>query len=86
VSHVSAAWIDRPGNTLCLRPTCASKLLHGQVSADNVPDQIRSWRTRAEGGAASALHLTLCGEPTVINYTEKHLLDLQVMLSLAAPS
>jgi hypothetical protein len=87
VSHTSAAWIDRPGDVLCLCPTCISKFLHGEVRADDVLDQIRSWRTRAEGGAAPVLHLTLCEEPTVINYTEKHLLDLKTMLTLGvAPS
>ncbi len=86
VSHTSAAWIDRPGNVLSLCPTCTSKFLHGDVRADDVLDQIRSWRTRAEAGAAPVLHLTLCEEPTVINYTEKHLLDLQTMLTLVAPS
>ena len=87
ISHTSAAWIDRPGDVLCLCPTCTSKFLHGDVHADDVLDQIRSWRTRTEGGAAPVLHLTLCEEPTVINYTEKHLLDLQTMLTLGvAPS
>ncbi len=86
VSHTSAAWIDRPGDVLCLCPTCTSKFLHGDVRADDVLDQIRSWRTRTKGGATPVLHLTLCEEPTVINYTEKHLLDLQTMLTLVAPS
>ncbi|SCG72852.1 Histidine kinase-, DNA gyrase B-, and HSP90-like ATPase [Micromonospora echinaurantiaca] len=80
VSHTAAAWTDRPGNTLCLCPTCASKLLHGQVESDDLLAQIQQWRTSAEGGGGSGLRIELCGSPVVVSYTEKHLLDLQEMV------
>lgn len=81
VSHTNAAWIDRPGNVLCLCPTCAAKFIHGQIEATDILDQVRSWRTRSEGGDHSALHLTLASEPRIIRYTEKHLIDLQTLLT-----
>ncbi|MGW9193076.1 sacsin N-terminal ATP-binding-like domain-containing protein [Micromonospora chersina] len=79
VSHTAAAWIDRPGNTLCLCPTCASKLLHGQVESTDLLKQIQQWRASAEGGGGSGLRIQLCGSAVVVSYTEKHLLDLQEM-------
>jgi hypothetical protein len=42
--------------------------------------------TQRRRGELAALHLTLCGEPRTITYTEKHLLDLQAMVTHAAPS
>ncbi|MEW2329430.1 hypothetical protein AB0880_16640 [Micromonospora chersina] len=79
VSHTAAAWVDRPGNTLCLCPTCASKFLHGEVHADDLLPQIQQWSTAAEGGTDSCLRIELCGQPVNIVYTEKHLLELQEM-------
>ncbi len=82
VSHTNAAWIDRYGNVLCLCPTCTSKFLYGEVQAEDVLTQIRSWRSRVEGGNSPTLHIELCGEPKTICYTEKHFLDLQTMVSV----
>ncbi|MFY1632341.1 sacsin N-terminal ATP-binding-like domain-containing protein [Solwaraspora sp. WMMB335] len=79
VSHTAAAWIGRPGNTLCLCPTCASKFLHGEVRCDDLLLQIRQWKASVEGGLGSSLQIELCGEHVTIDYTEKHLLDLQEM-------
>ncbi|GAA4561038.1 sacsin N-terminal ATP-binding-like domain-containing protein [Planotetraspora kaengkrachanensis] len=86
VSHTSAAWIDRPGNVLSLCPTCTAKFQHGEVQASDILGQIQSWRTRTEAGETAALRLTLCSEPHTINYTEKHLLDLQTMVTQTAQS
>jgi len=83
VSHTNAAWIDRPGDVLCLCPTCTAKFLHGEVQATDVLDQVRSWRARTEGGDRAVLQMTLCGHLQTINYTEKHLLDLQTLVTQA---
>jgi hypothetical protein len=80
VSHTTAAWIGRPGNTLCLCPTCASKFLHGEVRSEDLLPQIQRWKTMVEGGFGSSLRIELCGETVTIDYTEKHLLDLQEMV------
>ncbi|MCM0673217.1 hypothetical protein NCC78_00510 [Micromonospora phytophila] len=80
VSHTAAAWIGRPGNTLCLCPTCASKFLYGEVRSEELLSQIQQWRTSVEGGLGNSLRVELCGEPVTIGYTEKHLLDLQEMI------
>ncbi|MEV4296035.1 sacsin N-terminal ATP-binding-like domain-containing protein [Microbispora rosea] len=86
VSHTNAAWVDRPGDVLCLCPTCAAKFQHGELHASDMLGQIRSWQTRTEGGEKAALHLTLCGESHTIHYAEKHLLDLQAMVTGTAQS
>lgn len=83
VSHTAATWIDRTGNTLCLCPTCTSKFLHGQVDAKDLLEQILRWRSGVEGGSDNALRIRLCGLPVVIIYTEKHLLELQELATLA---
>lgn len=81
VSRTNARWIDRPGNVLCLCATCCAKLQHGPVEADTLIDQIVAWRTEHEGGAGSALHLRVCGEDVQLQFTERHLLDLQEMVT-----
>ncbi|MEH1053687.1 hypothetical protein V6U89_00500 [Micromonospora sp. CPCC 206171] len=83
VSHTAAAWIDRQGNALCLCPTCTSKFLHGHVASEDLLEQLLQWRTSAEGGSDNGLRIELCGQPVVIRYTEKHLLDLQEMVTIA---
>ena len=81
VSRVHARWVDRPGNVLCLCASCSAKFLHGPVEADDILDQVRSWRTRLEGGDNSFLRLRLCGNDVVLTFAEKHLLDLQEMVA-----
>jgi hypothetical protein len=80
VPYTDAAWHDRPGGVLCLCATCCSKFLYGPVEADDVVVQVTGWHPRVEGGTDAELHVELCGEPTRIRYTEKHLLDLQEMI------
>ncbi|MEV4384115.1 hypothetical protein AB0J68_00050 [Micromonospora sp. NPDC049580] len=80
VSHTAAAWIGRPGNILCLCPTCASKFLYGEVRSEDLLSQIQQWKTSVEGGLGDSLRVELCGELATIDYTEKHLLDLQEMI------
>ena len=81
VSRVHGRWVDRPGNVLCLCASCSARFLHGPVEADDILDQVRSWRTRLEGGDTSFLRLRLCGDDVVLTFAEKHLLDLQEMVA-----
>jgi hypothetical protein len=86
VSHTSAAWIDRPA-TSC---ACAPPARRNSSTAKSTPTTCST--KSAHGGPGpkaaklAALHLTLCGEPRTITYTEKHLLDLQTMVTHATPS
>lgn len=82
VSFTQARWIDRPGNAICLCPTCCAKFFHGSVEADDIIEQVREYRVRREGGNSdAALYIRLCDTPTTILYTERHLLDLQEMVN-----
>jgi hypothetical protein len=84
VSHTRARWIDKPGNVLCLCPTCCAKFLHGAVEAEDILGQINKIRVKREGGTtAPALAVTLCGERTRVRFTEKHILELQALLTAA---
>jgi hypothetical protein len=80
VGHTHGRWLDRPGNVVCLCPTCCAKFQHGTVEATDILDQIKLWRTRQEGGGDACLTLRLCGQPTELQFTEKHLLDLQEII------
>lgn len=82
VSWTKAKWIDRPGNVLCLCATCCAKFQHGSVEAEAVLGQIRQLRTAREGGNRNpSLRLELCGEPVDIEFSERHMIDLQEMIN-----
>ena len=83
VSRTEARWIDRPGNAICLCATCCAKFQHGTVVADDILEQIVTWRTQREGGGDAHLTLELCGEHVALRFTEKHLLDLQEIIKAA---
>ncbi len=80
ISRTKGRWIDRPGNVICVCPTCRAKFQYGSVVAPDILDQVTAWRTRREGGFGTSLALELCGVPVQIHFTEKHLLDLQEIL------
>ena len=49
--------------------------------ADDIVDQVSFWRPKVEDGTAPPeLRFRLCDEDVVLRFTEKHLLDLQVLL------
>jgi hypothetical protein len=84
VSHTQKQWIDRPGNVLCLCANCCAKFQHGAVEADDIDEQILRYKTYREGGKEEpALLISLCDEPVIIQFTEKHLLDLQEILKVS---
>lgn len=85
VARTKARWIDRPGNVLCLCATCCAKLQHGPVVAEDLMEQVLTWRPEVEGGDGSAsLRMNVCGEDVLVTFTEKHLLDLQEMVGADA--
>lgn len=79
VSRTQARWLDRPGNVLCLCPTCCAKFLYGSVEADDVLDQVGG--LKVNGGGEPVLQIKLCGESVPLCFTERHLLNLQELLS-----
>jgi hypothetical protein len=88
VSRTQADWIDRPGNVLCLCANCCAKFQHGSVeSARDVAEQVRSLRTRAEGGSGECgIEVVLCGEAVQVRYQERHFIDLQELLKIVEGS
>jgi hypothetical protein len=83
VSRTKGRWIDRPGNVICVCPTCRAKFQYGSVVAPDLLNQVAAWRTRREGGLGTSLAIELCGLRVQIHFTEKHLLDLQEILKSA---
>jgi hypothetical protein len=76
-------WLDRPGNVLCLCPTCCAKIQHASIeSPENIVDELCTLKLSREGGTQPLTVLIhLCHERVIIRFTEKHLLDLQQMLA-----
>jgi hypothetical protein len=80
VRRTHSRWVDRPGNVVCLCATCCAKFLYGAVEASDILEQVTQWRTRQEGGGDARVMLQLCGQPIELEFTEKHLLDLQEII------
>jgi hypothetical protein len=84
VSYTRASWIDRLGNVLSLCPTCSAKFQFADVRAESVLERIRNFRLRAEGGKEeAAIPLVLAGEEVDLHFKERHIVDLQSILSFA---
>jgi hypothetical protein len=86
VSHIVdrkyARLLDNSANALCLCPLHFAQWRHGAVEANNIREQISTKKTKAEGGKEKlSLQITLCGKKCEISYKEKHILDLQSLLS-----
>lgn len=82
VSRTKAAWIDKPGNVLCLCANCCAEFEHGHVEADKISEQINVFKCVNEGGTENTaiIKLKLCGEDVELKFTERHIVDLQEIL------
>jgi hypothetical protein len=82
VSRVARRWLDTPGNSLCLCPTCLAKTLHGSSKAVDILDELRELAEDAvnlpDGGTVS---FALCGEPVSMRFAQRHLIDLGALLA-----
>jgi len=80
--HIKAASLDRHGNVLCLCPTCRAKILIGSVCVEeDIIQQILDHKLQNEGGIRNfEIPIILCGEERKIEFSEKHILDLQEIL------
>jgi predicted restriction endonuclease len=85
VSRTRAAWIDRPGNVLCLCANCSTKFMYGAVEANNISEQINGFKCVKEGGTekTAIIKLKLCSEDVKLIFTERHIVDLQEILKSA---
>jgi hypothetical protein len=85
VSHTQAGWIDRPGNVLCLCPTCCAKFMYGTVEAHDIKGQVEEVLMFREGGSGDpVLHILLCGRAEKIRFSERHMIDLQELLKASS--
>ena len=86
VSFSKARWIDRPGNVLCLCPNCCAKFQHGSVEVnEDILEQIRRFKPRNAGGATEyRVSIQLCGEPAEIKFNERHMIEMQQLIEVAA--
>ena len=81
VSRTKAAWIDRPGNVLCLCANCCARFEHGEVEADNILEQLHNSKYATEGGNGNpTVKLKLCKKDVELKFSERHILDLQEIL------
>jgi hypothetical protein len=81
VPRTARRWLDTPGNSLCLCPTCLAKTLHGSSQAVDILDDLRELAGDAvnlpDGGTVS---FELCGEPVSMRFAQRHLIDLGALL------
>ena len=79
-----ARQVDTYANALCLCAEHFAKWQHGAVEADDIVDQIRSMKTKAEGGAGDLqVRIKMCGDECAVKFNEKHLIALQELLNAA---
>jgi hypothetical protein len=82
VSRVARRWLDTPGNSLCLCPTCLAKTLHGSSKAVDILDELRELAGDAANLPDGAtVSFELCGEPVSIRFAQRHLIDLWALLA-----
>ena len=77
-----AAWLDRVGNVLCLCADCSAKFQFGPIeSPADIQKKIADLKLVNEGGTQPhTVSIRLCGKDVAINFEERHLIDLQLML------
>jgi hypothetical protein len=85
VPHSGAAWTDEPGSVICLCALCSAKFQHGAVECSDIADQISSQKTAEEGGnGRPSIRAKLIGKPVAIDFSERHLIEVQELLQVAA--
>ena len=82
VSRTKVAWIDRPGNVLCLCANCSTKFMYGSIEGSDILEQINGFKCVNEGGTENTaiIKLKLCDEDVKLIFTERHIVDLQEIL------
>jgi hypothetical protein len=82
VSRVERRWLDTPGNSICLCPTCLAKTLHGSSKAVDILHDLRQLTEDApdlpDGGN---VNIELCGEQVSIGFAQRHLIDLGALFT-----
>ena len=79
--YTTASWLDRPANILCLCPNHCARFLHGsRVFTPDYRQQVLSYT----GSGAHAISLELCGQQERIRFSERHIIDLKVLVEETA--
>jgi hypothetical protein len=85
IPHSEAAWTDDPGSVICLCALCSAKFQHGVVECQDIAQQIHSQKTAEEGGKGHpSISIKLIGKPVVLKFSERHLIEVQELLGVAA--
>lgn len=64
---------------------CSTKFMYGFVEAGNISEQINGFKCVNEGGTENTaiIKLKLCGEDVELEFTERHIVNLQEILKSA---
>jgi hypothetical protein len=82
VPRVKARFLDNPANALCLCADHFAKWRHGEKKAEKITDKIINFKTVKEGGQEEpSFKIQLCDIDETITFTEKHLVDLQALIT-----
>lgn len=81
VSRTKAAWLDEPGNVVCLCANCCAKMLHGTRAVEQrITTQLLSLQVSPDTPEDPFVEFVLCGRAVRLKYTSKHLIAIQEML------
>jgi hypothetical protein len=81
VPREKARQFDTYANALCFCAEHFAKWQHGAVEAEEIINQIETFKLRSEGGDDNLqLKIKLCGEECYITFNEKHIISLQELL------
>jgi hypothetical protein len=88
VERKHVAWINRPGNAICL---CAEHFVQWKLGAKSMPldviEQIESLQLKSEGGHGDlSLEFTLLDKDVAIRYDERHFLELRALVGVSSPA
>lgn len=79
--YTTARWLDRSANTLCLCPNHVARFQHGhRVFRPDYRQQVLLYA----GSGEHEIRLELCGELVVIRFSERHIIDLKVLVEETA--
>lgn len=81
IPYTVAAWTDEPGSVLCLCGQCSAKWQHGSVESSDAINRLQRLSLQGDSGVAPTLALRLAGNDATIHFSDRHLIEIQELLS-----
>lgn len=82
VPYTHAKWIDHPGNAICLCANCCAKFQYGSLVCATGDILATVQQLDANDPEPQWVPIVLCGHPTGIKFTQRHIVMLQELLNI----